>query len=151
MTGNPATRELDGVQREVAIVVVTDRTGRVLMQHRSDDAPISPGLWTPPGGHLDPGEDATVAAHRELLEETGLRCDDLQLADVRELVSGDEKLVRFHIFTGTTEARDEDVVCGEGQAMVFLTLDEVAAKELTIIAKAILPLVTSAAQRSSVR
>ena len=34
--------------------------------------------------------------------------------------------------------------------MVLLILDEVAAKELTIIAKAILPLVTSAAQRSSV-
>jgi 8-oxo-dGTP diphosphatase len=139
------------VQREVAIVVVTDRRGRVLMQHRSDDAPISPGLWTPPGGHLDPGEDPLAAAHRELHEETGLRCPDLELAEVRELISSDEKLVRYHVFTGSTDARDEDVVCGEGQAMVFLTLDQVASKKLTIIAEAILPLVTSAARRSSMR
>ncbi|MBM7787966.1 NUDIX domain-containing protein [Tenggerimyces flavus] len=127
-----------GISREIAVALVTDRLGRVLMQHRTDDAPISPGLWTPPGGHLEPGEDALTAAHRELLEETGLRCPDLALADVRVLVGGDGQLVRYHLFEATTDARDEDVVCGEGQAMVFLTVDEAQRKSLTSIARAIL-------------
>ena len=60
---------------EVAIFVLTDRAGRVLTQHRSHDAHPEPDRWTPPGGRLEPGEDATTAAHRELLEETGLTAD----------------------------------------------------------------------------
>ncbi|MFC0540631.1 NUDIX domain-containing protein [Kutzneria chonburiensis] len=114
---------------EVAIVVLTDRAGRVLMQHRSHDANPEPGRWTPPGGRLEPGEDAVTAAHRELLEETGLTAV-LELDRVVEQVVADGAGVRFHVFTGRTDARQEDVVLGEGQAMRFLTSDEIATKEL---------------------
>ena len=114
---------------EVAIVVLTDRAGRVLMQHRSPDAHPEPDRWTPPGGRLEPGEDAATAAHRELLEETGLTAA-LELDRVVEQVDVDGLGVRFHVFTGRTEARQEDVVLGEGQAMLFLTPDEIASKEL---------------------
>jgi 8-oxo-dGTP diphosphatase len=124
---------------EVDVVVLTDRLGRVLMQHRTADAPISPNLWTPPGGGIEPGEDAVEAAHRELFEETGLRCSELVLEQVLVETSDDGKAVRFHIFTGRTEASGRDIVLGEGQAMVFLTLEEIWQRELTLIAKAILP------------
>ena len=50
------------IVHEIAIVVLTDRAGRVLMQHRGPDAHPDPGRWTPPGGHLEPGEDALTAA-----------------------------------------------------------------------------------------
>ena len=114
---------------EVAIIVLTDRAGRVLMQHRSHNAHPDPGRWTPPGGRLEPGEDAATAAHRELLEETGLTAV-LELDRVVEQVDVDGAGVRFHVFTGRTDARQEDVVLGEGQAMRFLTPDEIATKEL---------------------
>jgi 8-oxo-dGTP pyrophosphatase MutT (NUDIX family) len=39
----------------------------VLLVKRGDN-----GMWALPGGHIDPGEDALVAARRELKEETGL-------------------------------------------------------------------------------
>jgi 8-oxo-dGTP diphosphatase len=60
------------IDHEVAFVVLTDRVGRVLMQHRGPDKRAEPGRWSPPGGLVEPGEDALTAAHRELLEETGL-------------------------------------------------------------------------------
>jgi 8-oxo-dGTP pyrophosphatase MutT (NUDIX family) len=114
---------------EVAIIVLTDRAGRVLMQHRNQDAHREPGRWTPPGGRLEPGEDAMTAAHRELLEEAGLTAV-LELDRVVEQAVADGAGVRFHVFTGRTDARQEDVVLGEGQAMRFLTPDEIATKEL---------------------
>jgi 8-oxo-dGTP diphosphatase len=114
---------------EVAIIVLTDRVGRVLMQHRSHDAHPEPDRWTPPGGRLEAGEDAATAAHRELLEETGLTAV-LELDRVVDQVGTDGTGVRFHVFTGRTDARQEDVILGEGQAMRFLTAEEIAAKEL---------------------
>lgn len=114
---------------EVAIIVLADRAGRVLMQHRGHEADPEPGRWTPPGGRLEPGEDAVTAAHRELLEETGLTAV-LELDRVVEQVGADGTGVRFHVFTGRTDACQEDVDLGEGLAMRFLTRAEIATKEL---------------------
>lgn len=38
------------------------------------------GLWLPPGGHIEPGEDPVQAVLREALEETGLEIDILHSA-----------------------------------------------------------------------
>lgn len=54
----------------------------------------------------------------------------LELDRVVEQVGADGAGVRFHVFAGRTDARQEDVGLGEGQAMLFLTPDEIAAKEL---------------------
>ncbi|WP_426502042.1 NUDIX domain-containing protein [Dactylosporangium sp. McL0621] len=118
---------------EVAIVVLTDGAGRVLMQHRSHDAHVEPGRWTPPGGRLESGEDAASAAHRELFEETGLTAV-LEFDRVVDQVGADGAVVRFHVFTGRTDARQEDVVLGEGLAMRFLTAEEIATKDLVSMA-----------------
>jgi ADP-ribose pyrophosphatase YjhB (NUDIX family) len=55
--------------------VVTNGEGQVLVvsQHGTS--------WSLPKGHIDPGEDALVAAKREIYEESGIR--DLEF--VREL------------------------------------------------------------------
>ena len=39
------------------------------------------GLWLPPGGHIEPNEDAIQAARREALEETGIIVDILPTTD----------------------------------------------------------------------
>ena len=70
-----------------------------------------------------------TAAHRELLEETGLTA--VLVPDrVVERAGPDGAGVRFHVFTGSTDACQDDVVLGEGLAMLFLTPDEIATKEL---------------------
>ena len=38
------------------------------------------GLWLPPGGHVEPGEDPVQAVLREALEETGIEIDILHCA-----------------------------------------------------------------------
>lgn len=51
--------------------VVLDDAGRLLLIRRGH-AP-SAGLWSVPGGRVEPGETPAAAVEREVLEETGLR------------------------------------------------------------------------------
>ena len=50
--------------------VVTDARGRLLLVRRGHDP--GAGLWSLPGGHIEPGESDVEALVREMLEETGL-------------------------------------------------------------------------------
>lgn len=64
----------------VAVVVIGSRTagddGGVLLTKRAARMRAHPGQWALPGGRLDVGETARLAARRELDEELGLRLDD---------------------------------------------------------------------------
>jgi mutator protein MutT len=54
----------------IAIAVV-EHDGRYLIGRRAEGAPLA-GLWEFPGGKIQAGETAELAAARECLEETGL-------------------------------------------------------------------------------
>jgi 8-oxo-dGTP diphosphatase len=58
----------DGVVRAAGGLVVRD--GRVLLVHRPKY-----GDWTFPKGKCEPGESDEACAVREVIEETGLRCE----------------------------------------------------------------------------
>ncbi len=48
-----------------------DGQGRLLLVQRANDP--GRGLWSVPGGRVEPGEDDAAALVREMWEETGLR------------------------------------------------------------------------------
>ncbi|MFF0519305.1 NUDIX hydrolase [Actinomadura nitritigenes] len=50
--------------------IVRDGSGRLLLVRRG--RPPGAGLWSVPGGRVEPGEDDAAALVRELKEETGL-------------------------------------------------------------------------------
>ena len=58
-------------------VLVRDAAGRLLVVQRGHDP--GRGLWSLPGGRVEPGESLEAAARREVLEETGL---DVVVGDV---------------------------------------------------------------------
>lgn len=51
-----------------AAVVFDAAREKILLTRRQDN-----GLWCLPGGRMEPGESATEAVEREVIEETGLR------------------------------------------------------------------------------
>lgn len=53
--------------------VVRDERGRLLLIRRGH--PPGEGLWSLPGGRVEPGESDVAAIARELREETGLRTE----------------------------------------------------------------------------
>lgn len=50
--------------------ILLDDAGRILLIRRAN--PPAQGLWSIPGGRVEPGEESTDAVARELAEETGL-------------------------------------------------------------------------------
>lgn len=66
--------------RIVAKTVVVNSKGQVLLLRRSHDDPRRPGEQDFPGGQVDAGEELTVAAAREVREESGIVIDPRNLA-----------------------------------------------------------------------
>jgi 8-oxo-dGTP pyrophosphatase MutT (NUDIX family) len=97
----------------VTAVVLHDDA--VLLVRRSDD-----GSWAPVTGIVDPGEHPAQTAEREVLEETGVRCDVEELVWVnvtepRVHVNGDHAQYLDHTFRcryleGTPYPADDESV-----------------------------------------
>jgi ADP-ribose pyrophosphatase YjhB (NUDIX family) len=73
--------------------VVIDQ-GRVLLVRRGRE-PLK-GHWTLPGGLLELGESLHAGVMREVLEETGLTVEPLELVDLVDRIHREEDRVRYH-------------------------------------------------------
>jgi A/G-specific adenine glycosylase len=87
----------------VAILLLRDPRGRVLLQQRAPDGLLG-GLWELPGGKIRAGEGRAHAVRRELREELGIR----RVRGLRYLGAVDHAYSHFsvtlHLFAGTTDA-----------------------------------------------
>jgi len=65
--------------------VIKDRDGRLLLIKRGHEP--GAGLWSLPGGRIEPGETHQQAVAREVLEETGLRVEAGAVIDVSDYLA----------------------------------------------------------------
>lgn len=74
-------RSSDGVlNRRAARVLLLDADDRILLARGHDVDQPERSWWFTIGGGIQPGETATAAAVRELMEESGLRLAEAELA-----------------------------------------------------------------------
>lgn len=67
--------------------LIFDGEARILLIERGQEPLL--GHWTLPGGLVEPGEKLEEAVRREILEETGLRVEPLEVVTVFERIIRD--------------------------------------------------------------
>jgi 8-oxo-dGTP pyrophosphatase MutT (NUDIX family) len=117
----------------LAVVILVDRGGRLLLQHRDEQAPRAAGQWGLVGGHVEPGEDFDTAVRRELAEETGVVADpdELELWREAEFEYSDGHRGHYRVYAGATDLGDDDIVLGEGEAIVFVDPADIDSLDLS--------------------
>ncbi len=79
--------------------VVTDERGRLLMIKRGHEP--GAGLWSIPGGRIEPGETDAEALVREMLEETGLTVEPGRLLGRVRRPGRDGTVIDIRDYTAT--------------------------------------------------
>ncbi len=106
---------------EVPIVIgIVERGDKILLLQRMDKNPIWDKKWEFPGGKIDDGEEAQVAAKREIEEETGLSISNLNFVG-KHVHDWDleEKTLRVHIHCFHCKAHDGEVVIETDKAYQY--------------------------------
>lgn len=109
--------------------VVFDDGGRLLLVKRAN--PPAQGLWSIPGGRVEPGESAEIAVVREVLEETGLAVTIVREVGtvVRDAPDGGRYVIRDFLVTATYGA--PPVAGDDADDARFFTVSELVPDELS--------------------
>ncbi|MDF1584172.1 MAG: Nudix family hydrolase [Methyloprofundus sp.] len=126
--------EPNTIRVNVAIGVIKDAQGRILIAQRKLDAHLA-GLWEFPGGKFEVGESAGLALSRELFEE--LNVNLIKVAPLIELsFDYPEVSVRLHVYE--VSRFSGQVIAREGQYFKWITEDELDQYQFPEANKAIL-------------
>jgi 8-oxo-dGTP diphosphatase len=98
----------------VSVIILYDNERRILLQHRTEDAPSYPNYWAFFGGGIERGESAEQAIKREVLEELSYRLTDPRLFTTQRF----NYRGRSHAMHAFCEKYDgSPLILGEGQGM----------------------------------
>jgi len=125
----------------LAVVLLVDPRGWVLLQERDSGAPRAADQWGLVGGHVEDGEDFEPAAYRELAEETGVTLPPgaLRLWREQEYTYPDGHRAHYRVYAAAVELTDADIVLGEGRQIVFVDPEKVAGLDLSDSASHFVP------------
>ncbi len=78
----------------------------VLLMKRAPHKRVFPNRYNGVGGHIERDEDPLTSAKREILEETGLSVDNVQLRAVYNIDAGAATGIVLFVFTAESVSRE---------------------------------------------
>ena len=117
----------------------------ILLIKGAKDKKIWPGLYNGIGGHIERGENALFAAHRELFEETGLKNINLDLRAIIIIDVEEYQGISMFVFVGNSDKKL--LVSSEEGILDWIKIDQI--KELPLVEDLyqLIPLVLSAEKK----
>lgn len=117
--------------KRLAVVLLVDPRGWILLQERDSGAPVAPDKWGMVGGHVEEGESFEEAVYRELWEETGLNLPggSLSVWAAETFSYSNGSTGDYRVYYARTDHTDRDVTVGEGRQIVFVDPDRVPSLE----------------------
>jgi len=107
--------------KKVALILLYKSDGTMLLQHRTDDAPVFPAHWAIFGGQIEPGESPEHAVRRECGEELAYELSEPALFMIHHFAfEGLEHVI--YLFVETYNGAP--LTLGEGQGMGWYQLEE---------------------------
>ena len=113
---------------QVVVGGIVIHDGSLLMIRRANEP--SKGLWTVPGGRVEPGEYLADAVRREVKEETGITVDVGELLGVLEVV-GDRWHYVIHDHLATVAGDPTPTAADDASEARWVPLADVARLECT--------------------
>ena len=131
------------IERDIVGAVIVSADGKILLG-KNRAGGVYEGMLTVPGGGIEPGEDATAALHREVLEETGIDLTHATVEQVATTTGGAEKTLpdtgervwaamTFHNYVIRLDVPASDVTLAAGSDFAqarWFTRHELASQQL---------------------
>jgi 8-oxo-dGTP diphosphatase len=108
-------------KRNVSVLILHDDQGKILLQHRTKDAPTFPDYWAFFGGGVEEGESSEQAVKRESLEELGYVLTTPRLFTAQKFIHEGNEYTK-HVFVERYNGKA--LTLGEGQGMGWFRPDE---------------------------
>jgi|SRR3990172_282 len=108
----------------VALIVLYDRERRLLLQHRTENAPVLPGYWAFFGGGIKEGETPEDAVRREAVEELNYKLKFPQFFTERDFKIGDAE-GHMYVYIEAFDGNKSELKLQEGQGWGWYSISEI--------------------------
>ena len=106
----------------IVYILLYDEDKRILIQHRSSDAPTSPNKWGFFGGAIEKNEAPYEAVNREAFEELGIKLSQPKLILKENFVNNGKNKTGFYFID---KIKDKSkIIMKEGQGMKWILPSE---------------------------
>ena len=147
MTSTPQIILRNRYQVVARTIIFIFLDGKVLLQKGSPTKKINPGLWNGLGGHIERKEDVLSAARRELFEEAGISCNNLQLnGTVMIDVNKNEGILLF-VFSGNDFTGE--ITHSEEGSLEWFDLEKMPSREIVDDVPPLISTILDATSRKS--
>jgi len=110
------------MEKHVALIVLFDNKKKILLQHRTSDAPAYPNKWGFFGGEIEEGETPEESVKRECFEELEYELESPKLILKISLDLKNRRLVKYAFLERYNP--NKKLVLHEGQGMRWVTCEE---------------------------